>query len=44
MVAVVSDEARPSFCRKLGADETIDHTEGPVAPALRKIRADEGLT
>jgi NADPH2:quinone reductase len=43
VVAVVSDEARASFCRKLGADATINHTEGPVAPSLRKITAGRGV-
>ncbi len=43
VVAVVSDEARASFCRKLGADATINHTEGPVAPALREITAGRGV-
>ncbi|MGP0032691.1 MAG: NADPH:quinone oxidoreductase family protein [Acidimicrobiales bacterium] len=43
VVAVVSDEARASFCRKLGADATINHTEGPVAPALRTITGGRGV-
>ncbi len=43
VIGVVSDEARASFCRKLGADETINHTEGPVAPALRKITGGRGV-
>ena len=43
VVAVVSDEERASFCRKLGADATINHTEGPVAPALREITAGRGV-
>ena len=43
VVAVVSDEARASFCRELGADATINYTEGPVAPALREITAGRGV-
>ncbi len=43
VVAVVSDEARGSFCRTLGADATINYTEGPVAPALREITAGRGV-
>jgi NADPH2:quinone reductase len=33
----VSDDERAKFCHKLGADATINHTKGPLAPALRKI-------
>jgi NADPH2:quinone reductase len=43
VVAVVSDETRASFCRKLGADATINHTDGPLAPALRKITNGPGV-
>jgi NADPH2:quinone reductase len=43
VVAVVSDEERASFCRDLGADATINHTEGALAPALREITAGRGV-
>jgi NADPH2:quinone reductase len=43
VVAVVSDEARASFCRRLGADAAINHTDGPLAPALRKITNGRGV-
>ena len=35
VIAVVSDEERAAFCRELGADATINHRDGPLAPALR---------
>jgi len=35
VIAVVGDEERATFCRTLGADATIDHRAGPVAPAIR---------
>lgn len=35
VIAVVSDEDRAEFCRALGADVTLNHRDGPLAPALR---------
>jgi NADPH:quinone reductase len=35
VIAVVGDEERATFCRTFGADATIDHRAGPVAPAIR---------
>src|SRR4029453_2253571 len=32
VIAVVSDEKRAAFCLSLGAEATLDHREGPVAP------------
>jgi NADPH2:quinone reductase len=43
VVAVVSDEGRASFCRALGADATINHTDGPLAPALRRVTNGVGV-
>jgi NADPH:quinone reductase len=35
VIAVVGDEERAEFCRKLGADATIDRHASPVAPVIR---------
>lgn len=43
VVAVVSDEARADFCRSLGADATVIHRDGPVAPALRDLTGGRGV-
>jgi len=43
VVAVVSDEARAAFCRELGADVTLNHRDGPLAPALRDITSGRGV-
>jgi NADPH:quinone reductase len=43
IVAVVSDEERAEFCRELGADETLNHRDGPIAPALREMTGGRGV-
>lgn len=43
VVAVVSDEERASFCRRLGADATVNHRDGPLAPALRDVTGGHGV-
>jgi len=43
VVAVVGDEERAAFCQSLGAEATIDHREGAVAPALRALTAGHGV-
>jgi NADPH2:quinone reductase len=43
VVAVVSDEEKAAFCRSLGADATINHRDGPVAPALRELTGGRGV-
>ena len=43
VVAIVSDEARAAFCHDLGADATINHRDGPLAPALRALTAGRGV-
>jgi NADPH2:quinone reductase len=43
VIAVVSDEERAEFCRGLGADATIIHRDGPVAPALRDANSGHGI-
>jgi NADPH2:quinone reductase len=43
VVAVVSDEERASFCRRLGADETLNRRDGPLAPALREATGGHGV-
>lgn len=43
VVAVVSDKERADFCRELGAETTIDHRAGPLAPALRDATAGRGV-
>jgi NADPH:quinone reductase len=42
VTAVVGDEERAEFCRTLGADATIDHRAGPVAPAIRAATDSHG--
>jgi NADPH2:quinone reductase len=37
VIAVVGDEERAAFCRSLGAEATLNHRDGPLAPALREI-------
>jgi NADPH:quinone reductase len=37
VIAVVGDEERAAFCRALGAEATLNHRDGPLAPALREI-------
>ncbi len=43
VIAVVSDEARATFCRELGADATVNHRDGPLAPALRELTGGRGV-
>jgi NADPH:quinone reductase len=43
VIAVVSDEERASFCRSLGAEATINHGDGPLAPALRELTDGRGV-
>jgi NADPH2:quinone reductase len=43
VVAVVSDEERAEFCRELGADTTLNHRDGPLAPALRDATGGLGV-
>ena len=43
VIAVVSDEERAAFCRRLGADETLNHRHGPLAPALRQVTGGHGV-
>ena len=43
VVAVVSDGQRAAFCRELGADETLNHRDGPVGPALRELTGGRGV-
>ncbi len=34
VIAVVSDDERAAFCRDLGADATVNHRDGPLAPRV----------
>jgi NADPH:quinone reductase len=43
VIAVVSDETRATFCRELGADATVNHRDGPLAPALRELTGGHGV-
>jgi NADPH2:quinone reductase len=43
VVAVVSDEERAAFCRSLGAEATINHRDGSIAPALRELTGGRGV-
>jgi NADPH2:quinone reductase len=43
VVAIVSDEERAAFCRRLGAEATINHRDGPLAPALRDLTDGRGI-
>jgi NADPH:quinone reductase len=43
VIAVVSDETRATFCRELGADATVNHRDGPLAPALRELTGGRGV-
>jgi NADPH2:quinone reductase len=43
VIAVVSDDERAEFCRGLGADATINHRNGPIAPALRDANRGRGI-
>jgi NADPH:quinone reductase len=43
VIAVVGDEERAAFCRALGAEATLNHRDGPLAPALREITGGHGV-
>jgi NADPH2:quinone reductase len=43
VIAVVSDDEKAEFCRRLGADATLNHREGPVAPRLRDLTGGRGV-
>ena len=43
VIAVVGDAERAAFCRSLGAEATVDHRDGPVAPALRELTGGRGV-
>jgi NADPH2:quinone reductase len=43
VIAVVSDEERAAFCRELGAESTILHGDGPLAPALTAATEGRGV-
>jgi NADPH2:quinone reductase len=43
VIAVVSDEERAAFCRDLGAEATLNHRDGPIAPALTAATGGHGV-
>lgn len=43
VIAIVSDGERAAFSRELGADATLNHRDGPLAPALREITRGHGV-
>jgi NADPH:quinone reductase len=43
VIAVVGDKERAEFCRELGAEITINHRDGPLAPALRTATGGRGV-
>jgi NADPH2:quinone reductase len=43
VIAVVSDDERAAFCRELGAELTLNHREGRLAPALREATGGHGV-
>ncbi len=43
VIAVVSDDEKAEFCRTLGADDTVNHRDGPVAPRLRELTDGRGV-
>ncbi len=43
VIAVVGDDARATFCRRLGADATVDYRAGPVGAALRDATGGRGV-
>jgi NADPH2:quinone reductase len=43
VIAVVSDDERALFCRRLGADATLNRREGRLAPALRNATGGHGV-
>jgi NADPH:quinone reductase len=42
VIAIVGDEDRAAFCRSLGAEATLNHRDGPLAPALRELTGGHG--
>jgi NADPH2:quinone reductase len=42
VIAIVGDEERAAFCRSLGAEASLDHRHGPLAPALRELTGGHG--
>jgi NADPH2:quinone reductase len=43
IIAVVGDDARANFCLELGAEIAINHSDGPLAPALRAATGGQGV-
>jgi NADPH:quinone reductase len=43
VIAVVSDDERAAFCRGLGADVALNHSAGPIGPALRDATGGGGV-
>jgi NADPH:quinone reductase len=43
VIAVVSNEERADFCHSLGAEATVIHRDGPIAPALRELTGGRGV-
>jgi NADPH2:quinone reductase len=43
VTAVVGDDEKAAFCRGLGADETMNHRDGPVGPRLRELTGGRGV-
>lgn len=43
VIAVVSDDEKAAFCRRLGADEALNHRHGPVASHLRELTSGRGV-
>jgi NADPH2:quinone reductase len=43
VIAIVSNEERADFCHSLGAEATVIHRDGPIAPALRELTGGRGL-
>jgi NADPH2:quinone reductase len=43
VIAVVSDEERADFCHSLGAEATVIHRDGPIAPAMRELTGGRGV-
>jgi NADPH2:quinone reductase len=43
VIAVVGDDEKAAFSRTLGADATLNHRDGPVAPRLRELTSGRGV-
>jgi NADPH:quinone reductase len=43
VIAIVSDQERADFCRSLGAEDTLIHRHGPIAPTLRELTGGRGV-